>query len=162
MLGWIRTHPYLLVRNSLCGKRKQLEAALNHSYWKLYLFPQGSDFCAKVFSLVAYVLCARDGAPAERPARRKAELPEFQLFPLATKLHHVTYNLRQSTPFEGGEVSPHRDPGERFMGLKIYKHVFKITCLSFFSSSLKTNKIKSFCFKSSEMTGLMKMGTVIF
>lgn len=148
-------NPSLLVsQKSSLWEKEAVGAVLNHNYWKLPLFPRGSDFWAKVFSLAAH--CARDGTPAERPARRRAELPEFQHFPRTAKFHHVTYNPRQSTPFEGGQVSPQKDPRKR---ATIHKHVLKILRLSIFSSFLKT---KFFCFKSSEMTGLMKMGTYFF
>lgn len=160
MLGWIRTHPYLLVRNSLCGKRKQLEAVLNHNYWKLCLFPWGPDFWAKVFSLAAHHTAPEcvllGGAPARRPVREKAG-PGVPALSIATKSHHLPSHLRQGLPLEGGKVRPHRDPGEMAAGWKWYQHILKITFLSF--QVLLNSEIKSFCFKS-QMTGLMKMGTI--
>lgn len=120
MLGRTRTHPYLLVRNSLCGKRKQLEAVLNHNYWKPCLLPWAliaePRFSHRLHASSS-MGCGR--APAERPVRRQAEL-----CPLTTKSPHLTYHLRQGIPFEGGKVSPHWDPGEITMAWK-YTSIWK-------------------------------------
>ena len=66
----------------------------------------------------------------------------------------------KSSPSEGGEVSPPRDPGERSKGLKVGKYIFKFMFIIFFPlkfpKSKKKEKKKTFCFRSSEMTRLMK------
>lgn len=105
MPGWIRTDPYLLVRNSLCGKRKQLETVLNHNYWKLYLFPWdwllGQAFLTGCILSSSSWTWAMDWAPAERPARRKAELLSSSSFRTPQNPHAFTYNLRPKCSFWG-------------------------------------------------------------
>ena len=159
MLGWIRSHPYLLVRNSLCGKRKQLEAVLNHNYWKLYLYPWGSNFCAKVFSL-----CWRQGS-CRKASEKKGRA--VRVLALSTKLHQSPTTWGKKLPFWGWWSQPSqgsRRKVDRFENGQVYfqNHVYHFFPLKFPKSKKKAKKKNLFVLEVQRWLGWWKQVQLFF
>lgn len=157
MPGWIRTHPYLLVRNSLCGKRKQWEAVLNHSYGELFipkgLWLLGRGFLPHCLHTTRQLRCVRwagllqKGQRAGRAADPAFHSPHAIISPATCGKAFLLRVVRQP---QGSRRNDY--------GLEIIQAYFKVTCLSF-QVLLNNTKWNRFALKV-RWPGLMKMDAI--